>query len=219
MNLDEYQKHYKSRDDAAPGWDAIDQRLTQIYKGQEPKHWGTLIKFTLGGPDPLDGISAYECTEGGVDHLHFCTYGFTSLYYDEEAVGGDYSGFGFELTFRLASPLPPVEEPIWVCNLLQNLARYVFDSGKYFANYHWIPANGPIRADFDTDLVGLAFLNDPALPPMDSPHGRVEFIQALGLTQSELTAIMNKSKTCEQVVEAHRTTNLLLVTDLGRRDG
>jgi suppressor of fused protein SUFU len=152
MNLSEYKKLYKI-DEATPGWDAINSRLDALYKDQEPKHWGTLIKHMLGGPDPLDGISAYQSKAGGIDHLHFCSYGLTSLYYDEEAVGGDFSRFGFELTFRLASPLPPAEEPIWACNLMQNLARYVFDSGKWFEEYHWIPANGPIRADYETDLV------------------------------------------------------------------
>src|SRR4051794_18823621 len=80
----EYERLYGGRDDAAPGWDAIDSRLRQVYKDQAPRHWGTVIKHMLGGPDPIDGISAYECTDGGRLHLHFCTYGYSSLYYDEE---------------------------------------------------------------------------------------------------------------------------------------
>ncbi len=111
------------------------------------------------------------------------------------------------MTFRLASPLPPGEEPTWVCGLLQNLARYVFETGKWFDNYHWIPANGPIRADSDTDIVGLAFVHDPSLKALDTPHGHVDFIQAFGLTQSELESIMNKTKTCEEIIEHHRSTN------------
>jgi len=185
MDIVEYKRRYGGQDAAVPGWDAIDSRLHAVYLGQEPKHWGTIIKHMLGGPDPLDGISAYQCADGGINHLHFITYGYTSLYYDEDAVGGEYSRFGFEMTFRLASKLPPPEEPIWVCNLLQNLARYVFKSGRCFEQYHWIPANGPIRLDYDIDIVGLAFLNDPKLEPLDSPHGRVEFIQAFGITQTE----------------------------------
>ena len=218
MNIEEYKRLYEGRD-AAPGWDAIDARLDEVYPNQEPKHWGTILKHMLGGPDPLDGISAYQCTAGGVDHLHFCTYGYTSLYYDEKAVGGDYSGFGFEMTFRLASPLPPPEEPIWVCNLLQNLARYVFETGRWFSEYHWIPANGPIRLDYETDIVGIAFLNDPALAPIDSPHGRVEFIQAFGITQSELDILKSTKDTAKEIVERHRRINPLLVTDLSRKDG
>jgi hypothetical protein len=79
MELAEYKRRFGGQDDAAPGWDAITCRLDEVYQGQEPKHWGTIIKHMLGGPDPIDGISAYECHDGGRDHLHFCTYGFTSL--------------------------------------------------------------------------------------------------------------------------------------------
>ena len=171
----------------------------------------------LGGPDPIDGISAYESRAGAVDHLHFCTYGYTELYYNEAALGKDFSRFGFEMTFRLASPLPPPEQPIWVCNLLQNLARYVFESGKWFEQYHWIPANGPIRRDCGTSIVGLAFASDPTLPPTDSPHGRVEFIQAFGITESELSDLQRRSRSCEEIMEGHRQTNPLLITDLARR--
>jgi GNAT superfamily N-acetyltransferase len=135
------------------------------------------------------------------------------LYYDEEAVGGEFSRFGFELTFRLASPQPSVEEPIWVCHRLQNLARYVFDSGRWFEAYHWIPANGPLRLDCETDIVGLVFLNDPTLAPIDSPDGRVEFIQAFGVTETELDQIKRNTRTPEQIVEKHRTANPLVVTE------
>jgi hypothetical protein len=218
MELTEYQQRFGGRDDAAPGWDAIQQRLNELYHDQEPKHWGTVIKHMLGGPDPLDGISVYQNTAGGMPHLHFCTFGFTSLYYDESAVGGEFSRFGFELTFRLASPLPPSEDHIWACNLLQSLARYVFKSGKWFSAYHWIPANGPIRADFATDIVGLVFLDDPQLNPIESPHGRVEFIQMFGITQAELDRIQSNSQSCEQLIEHHRRQNPLLVTDLARKN-
>ena len=144
-----------------------------------PRDWGTLLSATLGGPDLIDGISAYASKAGGIRHLHFCTYGYSELYYNEEAVGNDLSGFGFEMTFRIASPLPPIEEPAWVWNLLQNLVRYPFESGRWFEEYHWIPANGPIRLEYETDIVGLVFVRDPELPPIESPHGMVEFIQAL----------------------------------------
>ena len=72
---------------------------------------GTVISYMLGGPDPIDGISAYSC-DGDIDHLHFITFGYSSLYYDEESVGGDFRKFGFEMTFRLASNLPPKSDPI-----------------------------------------------------------------------------------------------------------
>jgi hypothetical protein len=218
MDLAEYKRRYGERGDAAPGWEAINTRLEEVYAGQEPMHWGTIVKYMFGGRDPIDGISAYQCRDGGVDHLHFITFGYSSLYYDEEAVGKDYSSYGFEMTFRLASELPPASQPIWVCNFLQNLARYVFQTGKWFEQYHWIPANGPIRLDYDTDIVGLAFLNDPTLAPVSSPHGRVEFMQGFGLIQTELDSLKAGTQTAQAIIEHHRRSNPLLVTDLSRKN-
>lgn len=217
MDLAEYKRRFGDQDDAAPGWDSITARANEVYGEQEPKHWGTAIRYSLGGPDPLDGISAYECRDGGVSHLHFVTYGYTSLYYDEESAGGEFSQYGFEMTFRLASPLPPTEEPLWVCSLLQNIARYVFETNNWFEPYQWLPANGPIRADGDTAIVGLVFLNDPTLAAVASPHGRVEFIQAFGVTQAELDGLDNTKQATERLIEQHRETNPLLVTDLARK--
>ena len=78
MELEEYRLRYSELDDAAPGWDAIDARIDEIYGEQEPKHWGTIIKHMLGGPDPLDGISVYESNGGGRRYLHFETYSYSS---------------------------------------------------------------------------------------------------------------------------------------------
>jgi hypothetical protein len=216
MDLEEYRRQYGGKDDAAPGWDAIDARLREVYGEQEPKHWGTIIKHMFGGKDPLDGISAYQSTKGGDDHLHFCTYGYSSLYYDEESVGAEFSRFGFEMTFRLLSPLPPAEEPIWVCNLLENLARYVFSTQNWFENNQWLDARGPLKLESGTKLVGLAFAYDPELPAIDSPHGRVEFLQAFGITGDELESLKNESLSCENLLEQHRQVNPFLITDLSR---
>ncbi|HEV7281589.1 MAG TPA: suppressor of fused domain protein [Pirellulaceae bacterium] len=218
MNVEEYRARYQDTDDPAPGWDAIDARLQPIYGDQQPLHWAPDVPASLGGADPIDGISAYACADGGVDHLHFVTYGYSNLYYDEEAIGGEFSKFGFEMTFRLKSALPPTEEPKWVCNLLQNVAKYVFKSGKHFESGQFVGAGGPIRAGHPTQIVGLAFLNDPTLDPIDTPHGRVEFVQAFGITQGELDSLKSKSRTATEIVEARRATNPLLVTDLERRD-
>jgi hypothetical protein len=56
------------------------------------------------------------------------------------------------------------------------------------------------------------------LPPIDTPHGRVEFIQAFGITGKELQQIKSKTGTCEKLIEQNRKTNPLLITDLSRKD-
>ena len=45
----------------AYGWDSITKEFERIYPGQDnPKHYGTLISWELGGNEPLRGISIYE---------------------------------------------------------------------------------------------------------------------------------------------------------------
>lgn len=41
------------------------------------------------------------------------------------------SGYGFELTFRLKKQPGEAAPPAWPAELLQQLARYVFQTGNY----------------------------------------------------------------------------------------
>lgn len=66
-------------DETTPGWEAISRACDRLYPGQEPKHYGTIIKWVLGGNDPLDGISAYKAP-GPPPHWHIVSYGLTELY-------------------------------------------------------------------------------------------------------------------------------------------
>src|SRR5262245_60213614 len=117
----------EQRDDSSPGWEAIDGALRPLYGDQQPRHYGTVIKWMIGGPDPLDGISAYKRT----DHWHFISYGLTELY-SKESEDRNVSGHGFELTFRLRCRPEDENPPVWALNFLQNLGRYVFQTGNVF---------------------------------------------------------------------------------------
>ena len=64
--FDKFHKNKKTEnkeiaEPSAMGWDAITAEFERIYPDQtNPKHYGTLIKWALGGKDPLDGISIYD---------------------------------------------------------------------------------------------------------------------------------------------------------------
>jgi hypothetical protein len=197
--------------DSAPGWEAIDAALNTVYKGREPQHFATLIKWRLGGPDPLDGISAYANDDP--PHWHLVGYGLTELY-GKESDDKDVSGWGFELTFRVARPAKEDRPPAWPMNLMQNLARYVFQSGNPFGEGHHLNANSPLALGADTKLRAVAFAEDPALKPRKSRHGRFSFLQIVGLTLDELDAIQAWSATKFLAAMAKRSP--LLVTDLAR---
>jgi suppressor of fused len=191
------------------GWDAIDERLASLYPGVEPLHFGTLHRFALGGPDPLDGVSFYARD----DHWHLVSYGMSELY-DKEIDDPDESGWGFEFTFRVARPTGETEPPMWAADLLQNLARYVFSSGNWFEPGHHMNANGPIRHDYDTSVTALAFALDPELGTIKTPNGRVRFLQVVGLTGDEYAAA--RAWDTDGVLSLLADRHPLLITDLDR---
>ncbi|RKN16504.1 suppressor of fused domain protein [Micromonospora musae] len=196
----------------APGWDAIDARLAELYPDVEPKHYGTLHRFALGGPDPLDGVSFYPRDEP-VPHWHVVGYGMSELY-AKESDNPDESGWGFEFTIRPARDIGETEPPMWAASLLQNLARYVFSSGNWFEPGHHMNANGPIRLDYETELTALAFTEDPELGTIPTPHGRVQFLQVVGLTGDEYAAA--RQWDTDGVLHLFAERVPMLVTDLDR---
>ncbi len=216
MDLEEYRARWPD-EESSPGWDAIDDALAPLYGAQEPRHWAPVIPMMVGGTDPVDGISVYRSMSGGVPHLHLVTYGFSHLYYDEDFVGKDFSRFGFELTFRLRQDAADEAMPNWAINLVQNIARYVFKSGKWFEPGHCMPANGPLKIGDPTALVGVAFDIDPELGVIETPHGEVQFLQMFGITQAELDRMKAGEIDVRGLLGEHRATNPLLVTDLARR--
>jgi hypothetical protein len=196
----------------APGWDAIDAALASRYGSVEPLHYGTIIKYRLGGPDPLDGISIY-LNEGDEPHFHFVSYGLTELY-EKEWESAEESGYGFELTFRLAREATEREPPNWALHMLQNVARYVCTTGNTFERGHYIDINGPIALQRQTEIRAIAFAEDPELPAQSTPNGRMRFLQIVGITLDELAAI-RRWKT-DGVLTLLRRQTPRLVTNLAR---
>jgi hypothetical protein len=173
---------------------------------------GNVIPYRLGGPNPIHGISAYKNAEP-CPHWHFVTYGFSELW-AKESSDPDVSGFGFELTFRLARNARGRKPPNWAFNFLQNLGRYVFETGNPFGVGHTLPLNGPIEQGSSTLIHAASFAPDPQLPPMTTSNGRVEFLQVVGLTMDELEAISSWNATA--FLELRSRDDPFLLTDLSR---
>lgn len=171
----------------APGWDAIVSALERTYGTAVPMHFGTVVKWSLGGPDPLDGLSAYARTEP-TPHWHIVSFGMSELH-EKVSDLPERSGWGFELTFRPARAADERQPPAWALNLMQNLGRYVFESGNSFAAGDHIDLGGPIALDQPrTPIVAAGFAADPELPAIDTPHGSLAFLQIVGLTADEYDA-------------------------------
>ena len=120
----------------AVGWQAIEQEFLRVYPGQDnPKHYGTIIKWALGGKDPLDGISIYD----GGSYWHFVSFGQTEIY-KKETDTPDISGYGYELTFKLKKDEYEDEEAEIrnICGILQMIARLTFTKGEIFRPFEFL---------------------------------------------------------------------------------
>ncbi|MDO5067084.1 MAG: suppressor of fused domain protein [Propionibacteriaceae bacterium] len=176
---------------SAPGWAAIDAACQDLYPDQlEPLHYGSVPFAFLQSPG-VQGVSAYRVAQPE-PHWHYVSYGLSDLFGEQDGPDeyGD-SGFGFELTFRLADPqaMTAAEPPLWPIDLLQNLARYVHSTGNCFGPNHHMDAGGKIALEQETELTALGFVTDPDLRTIETPSGRVQFVQVFGLTGTDLSDV------------------------------
>jgi len=194
------------------GWAAIDAALARIYGDATPRHFTTVVKYKDGGKDPLDAISVYACDEGR-PHWHFVTYGFSELG-AKTSENRRKSGWGFEMSFRLARAPTDPEPESWPLVLLQQLARYVFESGTPFDVGHHIDLGTPL-VQGRTMLDVLVFALDAKLGKIDTPNGRVKFLTPVGIFQAEKASIA--ANQYYGFLSRYSRDSPLFVTDLERR--
>ena len=181
------------------GWDAIVEACEKIYPTQKnPKHYGTLISWKLGGNDPLDGISIYD----GGDYWHFVTFGLSELF-DKESSNPDVSGYGMEFTFKLKKDNYENEELELkgICGILQSIARITFTRGEIFKSYEYLYTGQTQGIDTkgQSNITGFITIPDKELKSIDTPNGKVEFVEFIGVTDKELLAIQNKELSVEDL--------------------
>ncbi len=183
------------------GWDAIIKAFEELYPDQlEPRHYGTLIGWRVGGKDPLDGISIYETD----DYWHFITFGLSELF-EKESDNKDISGYGMEFTLKLKKDDITKEEIELkgICGILQTIARLTFTNGEIFRPYEYIYTGQTVGIDTKqkSKLTGFILVPESKLEGIDTPNGHVDFVELIGVTDSELKAIMNKETTVKELYE------------------
>lgn len=204
--FDIFKKHSTPTDQptqefTAYGWDAITAELERVYVGQtNPKHYGALIKWRLGGNDPLDGISIYD----GGDYWHFVTYGMTELY-EKESGNQEFSGYGYEMTFKLKKGCYADEESEikCICGILQAISRITFTQDEVFGPYEFLYTGQTtgIDAEQKSKLTGFICVPDSTLNTIDTPRGKVAFLEFIGMTDVELKPL----NTVQSVKDIYKT--------------
>ena len=215
MTKEEFLKRIESDEEYSPGWQAIDDAFELLYPGQQPKHFGTLLpsRAKWGGDNYLDGYSIYDSNKG---YKHIVTYGMTVLYGDEEAFGGEWNGWGYEMTIKLKEETE--ENCMWAIDMLSNLARYTYQSQNYFEPKQYVKGNGKsLHLGIESLITALLVVEDTEAKPQHSVYGKTEFMQLVGITESELQAILADHTNVDKLIELMKADgNLELVTDMKR---
>lgn len=192
------------------GLKALIDMLQSVYPDQpNPLQVTTLLKYWLGGQDPLDYISMYnsqgDMAKGIPPHWHYVSFGLSDLHGDgrvhalenENPEMNVRSGMGFELTFRLQktqeelrkeqeNPTKPRRPPTWPANLLQSIARYCFSTGNSLCIGDNIPWRKSLDEKSNSRMQNILIAQDPQLGTLETPFGMVDFCQIVGVTEEEL---------------------------------
>ena len=215
MTKEEFLTRLKEDEEYSPGWQAIDDAFEKLYPGQNPDHFGTVMtsRAIFGGDEYLDGFSIYNSPKG---YKHLVTYGMTVLYGDEDAFGGEWNGWGYEMTIKLREK--DSESCMWAIDMLSNLARYTYKTERFFEANQYVKGNGTsLHIGTDSLITALLLVNDTEAEPQTSVYGKTEFIQLVGITEAELGAIMEDKNNIPELIERMKADgNADLVTDMKR---
>lgn len=218
MTKEEFIAKVEADEEYAPGWDAIEEAMLEVYPEGGEEHFGTAIhaRAMFGGDQYLDGYSVYTSPKG---YKHIVSFGMTELYGNPDAFGKEYNGWGYEMSIKLKET--DTKECMWAMDMMANLARYTFQTSRYFEHGQYVGSadgdKGAIKQGADSIITSLLLVNDTELKSRDTVYGKTEFIQLVGITTSELKAIIEDRSNVQKLIDLMKADgNEDLVTDLAR---
>ena len=125
--------------------------------------------------NPLEAVAIYDAGP----FWHFVSFGMSDLYAKESE--DEFSGFGYEFTFRIAKD-GTANPPLWPVEVMVSLARAAY-KGEDFAPGHTL-RTGPIDGRAETALTALLVTIEPAIQVLETPHGKVALLLLLGVEGS-----------------------------------
>ena len=84
-----------------------------------------------------------------------------------------------------------------ICVILQGIARETFTKGEIFRAYEYLYTGQKTGIDFKmkSNITGFITIPDTSFQTISTPNGKVDFVEFIGVTDSELKAILNKEST------------------------
>ena len=196
----------------AAGWDAIDAACKHLYGEQVPRHVGYTPGRAFG--TVLQGCSAYRAE----DHWHYVTYGLSNIFDEDEGENDGFSGWGYELTWRVRDLAGGEQPPGWPFTILQRLAKWAAEAPLLLEEGTRLHIPGPVTGfphtdGPDTDLTGILVATDPQLGQISTVNGRVTFLQFVAVDAGDVA--LAKENGSPAVLERLIRVDPLLVTVVG----
>lgn len=128
------------------------------------------------------------------------------------------------MTMKYYKPKGVSEEKMmfWVVEFLASLARFANQANRPLKNMQYLDLSTGEGRSFnyhteDSAITGVLVVNDTELAGADTVHGRVDFLQLVGITQDEFKAIhQDRSKAVVLVENMKADNNPDLVMDFSR---
>ena len=216
MTVEQFKQRMEEDPEWAPGWEVIDNEFDRIYPGQSPRHYATDMhaRAMFGGDSYLDGYSVYSSPKG---YKHIVTYGMTELYANEEAFGGEWNKWGYEMTIKLREENE--NDCMWAIGILSNLARYTYTQERFFLPYQYIAGDGnSLHTGVESKITAFMTISDTEAQAQDTIYGKTEFIQLVGITECELQALIREHDNVYKLYDLIKKDNPDFVTDMKRTE-
>lgn len=102
-----------------------------------------------------------------------------------------------------------------ICGILQSIARITFTKGEIFNVFENLYTGQTVGIDSKqkSNITGFITVPDDKFKEIDTPNGKVFFVEFIGVTDNELKAIRNKEISVKELYEKLGTD----VTDYNRQ--
>lgn len=192
----------------APGWQAIDARLTSCYPGQVPHQFTSTTPYEPDSRSPLPAVTGFAVSRPASWHL--VSYGLSELF-EKSSPNPTISGFGFEVTMVVPRAESDERPPTWAVRFVQAVGRMQLDTRGELDTGHCIDLGGPLEGSI---VEGMVCVPDASLGKISTPNGSVLFLRLLGLSRAELEVFRELDRDATVLALAELCPDA--ITDLAR---